>query len=159
MVGANQALVWVTLLVALWSVAPNDGLSQERYPGVSGGSPVSPPAPRRIGTALTITWLGFSVLPDGRSQFFAQCNRVCSAEIRSTTSRIELLFRGARLHLSNSRRPLDTRFFPTPVIQARLEPRGRDVVLVMDLRAAALPELSISEVGGQHYVHATFPAQ
>ena len=57
------------------------------------------------------------------------------------------MFHDATVHLANSRRWLETQYFETPVVRARLERRHHDMVLVMQLRASVTPQISSSADG------------
>lgn len=80
-----------------------------------------------------------------------------STEMRVSAERIEVVFPRTAVHVANSRRWLETRHFDTPVLRARLERRGRDMVLVMILRAARTPRISAGPgEGGFHYTYIDF---
>lgn len=77
--------------------------------------------------------------------------------------RVVVLFRNTTIHLRNSGRWLETRFFNTPVIRARLERRRRDMALVLHLRQASqntvTPRVHVEAApnGDFHYVYIDFP--
>jgi len=135
------------------------------YEGVSPGSG-TPPAARRLerrtgarARASILTWPGFTAQPGGGSRFFVQTTEPVRTDVRTTADRVEVIFRNTRIHLANSRRWLETRHFDTPVLRARLERRGRDMVLVMHLRGAAIPTVTTGPgEGGFHFVYIDFPA-
>jgi len=137
----------------------DDGASG--YPGVRPGTG-SPPASRRArpsGRIRLITWPGFEAQPDGSSRFFVQLSGPVRYETSQSEGRFEVLLRGVRIHLRNNGRPLETRFFETPVLRARLARRGRDVAFVFELRGPATPSVH-AEVGegGYHFLYVDFPA-
>lgn len=80
--------------------------------------------------------------PSGGSRFFVQTTGPVTTEVHPSSGRVEIVFHDATVHLANSRRWLETQYFETPVTRARLERRGRDMVLVMHLRAAVTPVLT-----------------
>lgn len=135
------------------------------YEGVSPGSG-SPPAARRLegrrgprARASIITWPGFAMRAGGGSRFFVQTTQPVVTAVRTTADRVEVVFRNTAIHLANSRRWLETRHFNTPVLRARLERRGRDMVLVMHMRAAATPTISSAPgEGGFHFTYVDFGA-
>ena len=101
------------------------------YGGVTPG--VSHPPPRaghlaaRRGAhprAEIITWPGFQPLSGGASRFFVETTGPVTTEIHMSEGRVEIIFHEATVHLSNSRRWLETQFFETPVVRARLEQLG-----------------------------------
>ena len=137
------------------------------YAGVEPGEAVPPPAYRRVvrrqqrRRAQILTWPGFSPLGDGSSRFFVQTTEPVTAEIRLEAGRVVVLFPRTSIHLTNSRRWLETRYFNTPVVRARLERRrGGAMALVMVLRAglSVTPRVT-SEVapgGTFHYTYIDF---
>lgn len=130
-------------------VTPPHPLSE--YGGVTPGSPNPPPrvgqlrsrtrAPRARPTEI-IAWPGFQMQPGGGSRFFVETTGPVVTEVHASSGRVEIVFHDAAVHLANSRRWLETQYFETPVVRARLERRRRDMVLVMHMRAAATPMLS-----------------
>jgi hypothetical protein len=133
--------------------APPHPLSQ--YGGVTPGHPNPPPRVETLrarghargGAAHAhpneiIAWPGFQMQPSGGSRFFVQTTGPVTTEVHASEGRVEIVFHDTAVHLANSRRWLETQFFETPVVRARLERRRRDMVFVMQLRAAATPMLS-----------------
>jgi len=115
----------------------------QAYQGVT-PSTGSPPAERRVRRARSrlLTWPGFEARPNGASRFFVQLSQTVEWQTRAAEGRFEVTLQGTRTHLRNSRRPLETRFFNTPVTRAKVERRGRhDLALVFELRAQATPRI------------------
>jgi len=136
---------------------PSSPVTGEPYEGVSPGSGHRPPAEarlaRRAGRARSaptsiLTWPGFQPNADGSSRFFVQTTAAVVTTVNRTTNRVEIVFPHTAIHLANSRRWLETQYFETPVMRARLERRGRDMVLVMYLRADVAPMVTTS--GGEN---------
>jgi hypothetical protein len=135
------------------------------YAGVEPGGTQPPPAERRLRrrrprVPTVLTWPGFRPLPGGGSRFFLQMTEAVQPEVSVQSDRVELRFPRARVHLRNSRRWLETRFLNTPVLRARLERRGRDLVFVMRLREAAVPDVgppTPAPNGAFHYLFVDFP--
>ncbi len=137
------------------------------YAGVEPGEAQPPPALGRVARrraraprpSSILTWPGFTPLAGGGSRFFVQTTDPVMPEVRVEEGRVVLLFRNTRIHLRNSARWLETRFFDTPVARARLERRGRDMAFVLYLRAPATPRLSTEPAPGGtfHYVYVDFP--
>lgn len=152
------------LVVAATAVAQDgssSGGSSSGYAGVSPGSANAPPrAPDPGGEGpLLMTWPGFQARPDGASRFFLQTTGTVQVEQKNEEGRFVLVLKGCRLHLRNNRRPLETRYFNTPVSSARIERRGRDLAFVMSLRAPVTPMVSTqSGAGGYNFVLLEFPA-
>lgn len=138
------------------------------YNGVEPGEAQPPPAYNRVvrrqrrgrRRGLILTWPGFAPLGDGSSRFFVQTTEPMQPEVRQEEGRVVILFRNTSIHLRNSRRWLETRFFNTPILRARLERRRRDMALVLVMRGdvTATPRVS-SEVapgGNFHYTYIDF---
>lgn len=131
------------------------------YAGVIPGGGAPPATGRlarrgRAARASILTWPGFA--PQGGGRFFVQTTQPVLAELRSVGDRVEVIFRNTTIHLANSRRWLETRHFDTPVRRARLERRGRDMVLVMHMRARSTPTLSSAPgEGGFFFTYIDFP--
>jgi superfamily II DNA/RNA helicase len=72
---------------------------------------------------------------------------------------VVIVFPNTTIHLRNSARWLETRFFQTPVLRARLERRRREMALVLYMRSAATPQVSTDAAPGGtfHYVYIDFP--
>lgn len=151
------------------------------YGGVTPGQPNPPPrvavlraherggAHPRARANEIIAWPGFQMQPSGASRFFVETTGAVATEVHPSAGRVEVLFHDTSVHLANSRRWLETQFFDTPVLRARLERRGHDMVLVLELRAAVTPSLSTSagptgftftyvDFGAGHYLPATPPS-
>ncbi len=158
--GTAVALASVGAVAQRAEVAPARHVGE--YAGVTPGSANPPPrvaAVARARTAKLLTWPGFQVTPDGGSRFFLQVSREAQLETRSAQGRFEVVLKNTRAHLRNTLRPLDTRFFSTPVDRAQVERRGRELVVVFSLRAEVTPTVTqaVGE-GGFHFVYVDFPA-
>jgi len=144
-----------------------EGRRVGEYAGVEPGEAQPPPAVGRAARrraraprpASILTWPGFAQLPGGGSRFFVQTTDPVMPEVSVEPGRIVLLFRNTRIHLRNSARWLETRFFDTPVVRARLERRRRDMAFVLYLRTPATPRVSTEPApgGAFHYVYVDFP--
>jgi hypothetical protein len=94
------------------------------------------------GPVSVLTWPGFQVTPNG-SRFFLQTTSVPTTQRKPSEGRFEVILENARTHVRNTRRWLDTRYFPTPVRRARVERRGRrDLAFVFELRTPSTPTVS-----------------
>lgn len=139
------------------------------YNGVEPGEAQPPPAYRRVvrrqtrarRRGLILTWPGFAPLGDGSSRFFIQTTQPQPAELLVEQGRVVVLFRNTTIHLRNSGRWLETRYFNTPVLRARLERRRRDMALVLVLRpnTVATPRITTeaAQGGNFHYTYIDFP--
>jgi hypothetical protein len=176
----RRRLLVVLTVFGLGAVAPTTALAQEvrAVPSTTTGTPhaiseyggvtpgVSHPPPRagrlasrrgRAARAQIITWPGFQSLGGGASRFFVETTGPVTTEIHASEGRVEIVFHETTIHLTNSRRWLETQFFETPVVRARLERRRRDMVLVMQLRAGVTPTVSQStDASGYHFTYIDF---
>ena len=131
------------------------------YQGVTPESG-SPPAEARVRRAHSrlVTWPGFEAMPNGGSRFFLQLSQTVQFQTRATDGGFEVTLQNTRTHLRNTTRPLETRFFDTPVTRARVERRGcHDLVFAFDLRAQATPRVYTQPgPGGYTFLFVEFPA-
>lgn len=131
------------------------------YPGVIPGTGHPPPAAARAAREpkAVLTWPGFQLTEAG-SRIFVQSTRPIEWTRADQDGRVVIVVRNARIHLTNSRRPLVTEHFPTtPVAQAKLERHGRDVHLVIELKVATIAGVSTRDGGdGYWYLYVDFPA-
>lgn len=127
------------------------------YQGVVPGEANRPPRARAIGARPVVTWPGFQLRADGASRFFIQTNQPIAPELLTEARRVRVRLRGTGVHLWNNRRWLETRFFNTPVLRARIERHRRDAFLVLELRADVIPRVSSEQANGFHFVFVEFP--
>lgn len=148
--------------------APDEVRPVGVYAGVEPGEAEPPPAYQRVvrrrerrrRPVTILTWPGFAPLGDGGSRFFVQTTEPVAPQLRTEEGRVVLLFPNTTVHLRNSTRWLETRFFNTPVLRARLERRGRDMALVMYMRGPAVPRISSEQAsngGTFYYIYVDFP--
>ena len=128
------------------------------YRGVTPGNPETPAHVQRPGNMpITATWPGFQPRPDGASRFFVQTTGAIQVESRLEGHRYVVLLRNTRLADRQARRPLVTSHFNTPVRSAHLERRGRDLALVLELRAEITPTVTTETgEGGFHFLYVAF---
>jgi hypothetical protein len=153
--------VLATPVLAQPRIEVRDPRATGEYAGVAPENQHTPPrhgAVQRSQSGTLITWPGFQMRADGGSRFFLQVSHPPQTELVRTEGRVELLVRGTSTHVRNTRRPLETRFFNTPVTRARIERRSRDLAFVFDLRADVTPTVSQQAgANGYHFVIVDFP--
>ncbi len=158
---AVPVAVWAQATDAAPSPATPVASGSGAYDGVVPGTANLPPlaAVARRSTARLLTWPGFQQRPDGASRVFIQTTQAVTTETRSEQGKFTILLHATKVFLRNNRRPLETRYFDTPVTRISVEQRHKDVAVVMDLRAPVTPRV-YSDTGqsGFHYVYAEFPA-
>ena len=79
-------------------------------------------------------------------------------QTHASQGRYEVVLERVSVHLRNTFRPLDTRFFNTPVTRAHVERRRHDLAVIFDLRGAVTPTVTqgVGE-GGFQFVYVDFP--
>lgn len=85
------------------------------YSGVSPGEPAASPAKKVKAGPSTLTWVGFAPQGDGGAQIFFQGTSRFAASQRIEGSTLIVEVEGLKRMATNTRRPLDTRFFESPV--------------------------------------------
>src|SRR5262249_6926045 len=110
------------------------------------GKPASKtPHARYRRTGPVVTMPGFEQTSDGGSRFFVQLSESVPVEERRAQGSITYVLKGASPRVWNNTNALVTVHFNTPVSRARLVPKGRDLLFIVELRAAATPTWKMSE--------------
>ncbi len=86
---------------------------------------------------------GFEMLADGGSRLFVQLSPNVPVEEKRAAGTVTYVLKGAHVVKHNNQNALVTVHFNTPVSRARLVPRGRDLLFVVELRANAQPAWKI----------------
>lgn len=132
------------------------------YKGVTPGSAEEPPRSKRVRKAKVhlMTWPGFQMRPGGGSRVFLQTSRKPKFETSRKPGRFVVLLEKTRVHLRNNRRPLETRYFNTPVTRVKVKKRGKDLAIVLELRAEVRPKVTTKAdpKGPFHYLFVDLPA-
>jgi hypothetical protein len=130
-------------------VVPGSATLPEHLAAAPGGDPV-------------VTWPGFQMTPDGASRLFVMTTIEVKAEVKHEGGNLLVVIPGVKLPAGNSRLPLDTHFFNTPLKSARLTARGEGgVVLHMELKPGTKVSPGVhSEKGpnGYYFLYIEFPA-
>jgi hypothetical protein len=164
-VSAVVALCLAGLPVLAQNGETPSSLPDGPYEGVAPGSGNTPPRhaavrrneQRREPKAI-LSWVGFEPRGSAGSRFFIQLSRPVPYTTASSAGRFEIVLPNTRVHLRNTRRPLDTRFFDTPARSARVERRGRSgLAVVLAMRAEVTPTLSAADgANGYHLIYVDF---
>lgn len=139
---------------------PAEQASGSAYTGVVPGRSRIPAhvASARDADRRMLSWVGLQMRPDGASRFFVQLTSEAEYEQEQGDGRFVVVLKGTAIHQSNSRRPLETRFFNTPVRRAHIERRGEDLAFVLELREGVSPFVKTDRgPKGLHYVYVEFP--
>jgi hypothetical protein len=123
---------------------------------VSAGKPVRS---FRGGPGAAAVLPGFDTYGDGSSRLFVELTRNVAVEERRAPGVLTYVMKGTHVNLSNNLHSLVTVHFNTPVVRARLVPKGGDLLFVVDLRAAVQPTWKVeSAKDGGAVLHIDFPA-
>jgi hypothetical protein len=111
--------------------------------------PVARPAHRhgvrRHVSGPVATLPGFEETNDGGSRLFVALTQQVPVEERKAAGSITYVLQGAHVTKRNNTNALVTVHFNTPVWRARLVPKGKDLLFVVDLRAATTPTWKMTE--------------
>lgn len=133
------------------------------YTGVTPGKKVE--AGKRVGKG-TLSWVGFAA-KDGGAEVFFQSATKFEVEQAVEGSTLVVKLSGLTRQVTNTRRPIDTRFFDNPLARITAQPgkrarrgkRGIDVRIVFknpkDARAGTLR--TATEADGLFYAYLSFP--
>jgi hypothetical protein len=135
-----------------------------RAQGYNGVVPGSAAVPEHLaaapGGAPVVTWPGFQMTADGGSRVFVQTTHEAKPELKREGGNVVVVIPGVSLPPGNSRLPLDTHFFNTPLQNARLKPRDGGVSIVLELRPGSnvTPTLRTEKApNGYYFVYVEFP--
>ncbi|MBX3230175.1 MAG: hypothetical protein KIT84_24920 [Labilithrix sp.] len=103
------------------------------------------PRVRYKSSGPTVAMPGFEQTSDGASRFFVQLSQSVAVEERRAQGSVTYVLKGASPRVYNNTNALVTVHFSTPVSRARLVPAGKDLLFVLDLRAAASPTYKVTE--------------
>jgi hypothetical protein len=111
------------------------------------------------GGAAKVVWTGFQMTGEG-SRVYLQASNDVEVSVQSEKSGLTVTVRNCRLHLRNGGRPLDTRFFQTPVTSVAVNQRKKDVLLHIGLKEAIADVVPHKETGpeGSQFWVLDFPA-
>ena len=105
----------------------------------------SAPRGRYRATGPTVAMPGFEQTADGGTRFFVQLSQSVGVEERKANGSVTYVLKGASPRVWNNTNSLVTVHFNTPVSRARLVPSGKDLLFVLDMRAAAAPTYKMNE--------------
>jgi len=114
------------------------------------GTPMSWP---KTGPARVV-WTGFQMSGDGGSRVYLQTTNDVEVSVKASKDGLTVTVHNCRIHVRNGGRPLDTRFFSTPVKSVSLSQRKKDVALLIGLKAPleATPRREPGPNGSQFWV-------
>lgn len=129
------------------------------YQGVCPGTDRPPAVAPQGSGGNEIMWPGFQMLPGGGSRVFVQATGPISTTARTEADKLLVSLGSARLVHENNGRPLITRYFNTPVIEASVDITAGQATLVLSLRSAVEPSIRTEQASatGYHFVYVDFP--
>jgi hypothetical protein len=141
------------------STASGGPVLSSAYSGVRPGKSGQLPGAPKAGGAPFLTWSGFMMTEAG-SRVFLQLTQQVQYTVAQSPKELALTLKGCRIHKRNNARPVNTRFFATPVAKVQARQRGRDVVVTIGLRkpVSVQPRLETGE-GGYQFLMLDFPAE
>jgi hypothetical protein len=86
---------------------------------------------------------GFELLGDGSTRVFVQMPKAVAYTTKVEPNKIVYVLKDLRVDKRNNYNPLVTVHFNTPVTSARLVPHGKDLWLIVALRAKAQPAVAV----------------
>jgi hypothetical protein len=86
---------------------------------------------------------GFELLGDGSTRVFVQMPKAATYTAKVEPNKIVYVLKDLRVDKRNNYNPLVTVHFNTPVTSARLVPHGKDLWLIIALRAKAQPAVAV----------------
>ncbi len=156
----KQAAPFV-LLTLLLSPLASGRAEASPYKGVVPGRGKLPAHVHTGAGTHLCTWPGFQPTAGGGSRFFLLLNRPVQVAARRQGDRFVVDLPGVRVSHRNNLRALETRFFPTPVVRARVRRWGRKGLrFVLELKPGAPDPVVRTEAGpnGASYLFVEFPA-
>lgn len=148
-----RLLAIVALVVGLSSLA------RAEYTGVVPGSKTVPEKLPTAGEGALVSWPGFQMTPSGGSRVFIQTTVAVVPELKRVGENWQVTLPGVALPPGNTRRPLDTQFFNTPVRSVRTQSRGDAVVVTVTMRAKLQPIVRTERAeNGYFFTYLEFPA-
>ncbi|QQR89233.1 MAG: hypothetical protein IPJ88_13605 [Myxococcales bacterium] len=131
---------------------------QGQYKGVVPGVSEVPAHVAKPGRPVKATWPGFQMRKDGSSRLFLQLTGPTDTNLLQTNAGFDVHIKSAKIQGKNTRRKLDTRFFDTPMVEARLVKKKNDLYLKVIEREKVMPKLSTElNKEGYYYLYLDFP--
>lgn len=93
------------------------------------------------------TFVGFRRLGPSRALVYVELTEAPDVELQKTSRTVNYTMRGTRVTLKNNRNPLLAGHFESVVQSAHLEPAGKDLKLVIQLRKPAEPQSTVVRHG------------
>lgn len=139
--------------------APDANTAPGGYAGVCPGTANPPAVAVPAGQApARITWPGFQMLPDQGSRIFLQATIAFQYSTESRGKTFVVSLGDVRPAGENNARPLETRFFNTPVLRAEIKRVKKETLLVLELRSDVAPRVhTATGPNGYFFLYLDFP--
>ncbi len=139
--------------------APDANTAPGGYAGVCPGTANPPAVDVPAGQApARITWPGFQMLPDQGSRIFLQATIPFQYSTETRGKTLVISMGDVRPAGENNGRPLETRFFNTPVLRAAIKRVKKETQLVIELRAEVAPRVhTATGPNGYFFLYLDFP--
>lgn len=117
-------------------------------------------AKRTEHTGPVATMPGFTMRADGTSVIFVDLTAPPQVEEHAGKGFVTYVLKGTQVDRANNKNPLETAFYDTPVLRARLRgiPKEDDAELQIELRADVKPTFKVLTEKGQSRLEVVFPA-
>lgn len=111
-------------------------------------------------TGPVATMPGFTMRPDGTSVIFVDLTAAPQVEEHAGKGFVTYVLKDTQVDRANNKNPLETAFYDTPVLRARLRgiPKEDDAELQIELRADVKPTFKVSTEKGVSRLEVNFPA-
>lgn len=111
-------------------------------------------------TGPVATMPGFTMRADGTSVIFVDLTAPPQVEEHAGKGFVTYVLKGTQVDRANNKNPLETAFYDTPVLRARLRgiPKEDDAELQIELRADVKPTFKVQTEKGQSRLEVVFPA-
>lgn len=141
--------------------APSAPKAEGEYGGVQPGQTTKPDGkrPKKLPRKGTLSWIGFEA-KNGTSEVFLQSVAPFEVSQRVEKGTLVVTLSGVSRLGQNTWRPIDTRFFETPVAGIVARKRGRKVEVRITFKnagdAAQATVRTATEADGLYYAYLTF---
>jgi hypothetical protein len=154
----HMRIAWLgTALVAASLTAGTLARAEDPKPGAPAAKAATAPQPRRAARAKgkkdkeslgVAQFPGFQMLPDGSSRVFVDISRKVDVTEHVAAGFVTYELKDSRIEATNDLNPIETYYFNTPVIRARLrrDKKDKDLSLVISLRGEAKPTYRVNEM-------------
>jgi len=123
------------------------------YSGVSlrGDNPPPIPPPAMGTIPAVVTFPGYEASPGG-SRVFLQLSASANHEVSQDGMKIQVRLYNTAVNVQNNKRPLDLRYFDTPVQHVAIRTEGSDTVATITLKRESTPTTQMVPGANGYYM-------